>query len=119
MQGIFSPENREKLERIIARAESATGNINEFSGELRATRKRIDQLLESMDNMLIDNKLDVEQAIVDLRHVVDSVARHIDSLNQNMDGAARNMYEFTRQIRKNPGLLLGGSPPQGEAAVAE
>jgi phospholipid/cholesterol/gamma-HCH transport system substrate-binding protein len=28
----------------------------------------------------------------------------------NLDGASRNMSEFSRLIRQNPGLLLGGSP---------
>ena len=25
------------------------------------------------------------------------------------------MYEFSRQIRENPGLLLGGTPPKDQA----
>ena len=37
-------------------------------------------------------------------------------MNQNLEGAARNMYEFSRQIRQNPGLLLGGTPPEDAAA---
>jgi phospholipid/cholesterol/gamma-HCH transport system substrate-binding protein len=36
-------------------------------------------------------------------------------INQNLEGAARNMFEFSRQIRQNPGLLLGGKPPTDEA----
>ena len=87
-----------------------------FPQNLQATRTRIDKMLETLDTMLIDNKLDVERSIIDLRHVVDSVAQHIDTLNQNMEGASRNMYEFSRQIRENPGLLLGGTPPKDQAA---
>jgi phospholipid/cholesterol/gamma-HCH transport system substrate-binding protein len=44
--------------------------------------------------------------------VMDSLARHIDSVNQNMEEAARNMKVFSRQIRKNPGLLLSGAQPE-------
>ncbi|MCF6247966.1 MAG: hypothetical protein L3J69_11470, partial [Desulfobacula sp.] len=36
----------------------------------------------------------------------------IDAVNQNVEGTARNMYEFSRQIRQNPGLLLSGGSPQ-------
>ncbi|MCG8512364.1 MAG: MlaD family protein [Rhodospirillales bacterium] len=113
---LFSPENRGTVEDTLAKAEDAADSFNSFAGEMRETRKRVDQVLDTLDNMLADNKLDVERAIIDLRHVVDSVARHIDALNQNMEGAARNMYEFSRQIRKNPGLLLGGTPPEDQAA---
>lgn len=112
---LFSPANRQVLEDVIAKTDGAVDKFGAFAGELAETRKRLDRVLDTLDVMLVDNKLDVERAIVDLRHVVDSVARHIDALNQNMEGAARNMYEFSRQIRKNPGLLLGGSPPPDQA----
>ncbi len=112
---LFSPGNRKVVEGVLGKADKAVGSFTEFANELRVTRGRLDQLLDSIDTMLVDNKLDVERAIVDLRHVVDSVARHIDALNQNMEGAARNMNEFSRQIRKNPGVLLGGTAPEDQA----
>jgi len=37
-------------------------------------------------------------------------------VNQNVEGTARNMYEFSREIRKNPGLLLSGGSPQEKTA---
>ena len=58
-----------------------------------------------------DENGDVKKSFSDTRYVVESIARNIDSINQNMNGAARNLNEFTRQIRNNPGLLLGGSAP--------
>ncbi len=116
---LFSPENRKTLEKVVANADGAVTKFTSFASELSETRARADRILDTLDTMLVDNRLDVEQAIVDLRHVVDSVARHIDALNQNMEGAARNMHEFSRQIRKNPGLLLGGSPPPDQAVGAK
>ena len=112
---LFSPNNRKMVEGVLGKADRAVGSFTAFADELRVTRGRLDQLLDSIDTMLVDNKLDVERAIVDLRHVVDSVARHIDALNQNMEGAARNINEFSRQIRKNPGVLLGGTAPEDQA----
>ena len=53
----------------------------------------------------------------DLRYLTDSVSRHIDAINRNLEGAARNLYEFSRQIRQNPGLLLGGTPPRDQARI--
>ncbi len=121
---LMTPENREKLEGLIANLDAAAGNLARLSEDFEKTRGAVDRLLASMnatvanlDTMVADNKLDIEKSIIDIRYVVDSVARHIDSINQNMEGAARNMYEFTRQIRQNPGLLLGGRPPRDEAAT--
>lgn len=112
---LFSSGNREAVEDVLAKTDNAVVSFTEFAEEMRETRARVDQVLDTLDIMLTDNKLDVERAIIDLRHVVDSVARHIDALNHNMEGASRNMYEFSRQIRMNPGLLLGGTPPKDEA----
>ena len=115
---LFSAGNRGTVEAVLAKTGTTVDNLSDFAKSLHATRERIDKVLETLDTLLIDNKLDVERAIVDLRHVVDSVAQHIDTLSQNMEGASRNMYEFSRQIRENPGLLLGGTPPKDQAAGA-
>jgi phospholipid/cholesterol/gamma-HCH transport system substrate-binding protein len=37
----------------------------------------------------------------------------------NLDGASRNMNEFSRLIRQNPGLLLGGSPREETARARD
>ena len=118
----ISQNVRTVVAEISKRAPAIIGNIDKFSGnfsqlstDLRATRETLDQLLVSMNTLVIDNKASVEESIQDLRYVVDSFARHVDSVNQNMEGTARNMYEFSRQIRQNPGLLLGGTPPVDRA----
>lgn len=116
ISALLKPENREKLEGFIADMEIAAGNFRRLSEDLGGTQGRLDRLLENVDAVIADNRLDIDKSIVDLRYVIDSVARHIDSVNQNVEGAARNMYEFSRQIRQNPGLLLGGTPPVDEAA---
>ena len=38
-----------------------------------------------------------------------------DIVLKGLDGAARNMLEFSRQVRQNPGLLMGGTPPKDTA----
>ncbi|MDA0304981.1 MAG: hypothetical protein O3B76_01655 [Proteobacteria bacterium] len=62
--------------------------------------------------LVVSESGDIRKTIDETRYIVESVSRHIDSINQNMEGAARNMYEFTRQIRANPGLLLGSQSPE-------
>ena len=65
----------------------------------------------------MENREQINAAVTDLRYLTDSVSRHIDAINRNLEGAARNLYEFSRQIRQNPGLLLGGTPPRDQALI--
>ncbi len=98
---LLNEKNRGKLEGVITNLNQATKNM--------------DLVMASVKGMVSDNKEAVEMSISDLRHVADTVAGYVDSVNRNLDGAARNMYEFSRSIRQNPGLLLGGTPPADDA----
>lgn len=98
---LLTPENRARLERAISSLDTAVVDLGELA---KLTR-----------GLVADNRSNIDKSVADARYVVESVARHIDSINQNMEGAARNMYEFSRQIRQNPGLLLGGTPPRDTA----
>lgn len=112
---ILATKNLEKLDSVFADLETSSGNIAKLTSEFRNTRAGMDRILETIDSLLRDNRLDVDRSIIDLRHTVESVARNIDAINQNLEGASRNLFEFSRQIRQNPGLLLGGTPPVDEA----
>ena len=50
----------------------------------------------------------------DLRYSLQAVARNIDSVTYNLEGTARNMNEFSREIRQDPAVLLGGGRPREE-----
>ncbi|OEJ67156.1 MlaD family protein [Magnetovibrio blakemorei] len=104
----------ERLPRIVENVDNSTANFADLSRDLSATRIKIDQLLNSSNAMIGENRSEVRQSMEDLKHVTDSLARHIDSINQNIEGAARNMNEFSREIRQNPGLLLSGTAPQAK-----
>ncbi len=112
---VLNPENVEALDSIIANMELTTSNLAKLTVEFSKTQKSLDALMGNVGTFISDNRLDVDRSIVDLRHTVETISRHINAINQNMEGASRNMYEFTRQIRKNPGLLLGGSAPAEKA----
>ncbi len=100
-QKLLTPQNREKLEATIA-------NLDNAALSMKAVAKEVQQMVLSDDG-------DLRKAIGETRYIVESVSRHNDAVNQNMEGAARNMYEFTRQIRQNPGLLLGSEAPEDKA----
>ena len=100
-QKLLTPENRKKMEAIIQNLDKAAQSTQDVVKEIQG--------------LIVDNEGDLRKAIGETLYIVESVSRHIDAINQNMEGAARNMYEFTRQIRQNPGLLLGSQPPEDEA----
>jgi len=103
-----SPANRKQVEDILAQMNEATIKFDDVL-------KSMDQVLEDVSRLAVDPKADVEIILGESRYVVESLSRHIDSINQNMESAARNMNEFSRQIRANPGLLLGSSPQPNTA----
>ena len=72
-------------------------------------------VLENMDDLVTGTKPEMEKAVSDLRFVMETLSRHIDTISQSLEGTSRNMYEFSRHIRQNPGLLLGGTPPSDNA----
>jgi phospholipid/cholesterol/gamma-HCH transport system substrate-binding protein len=100
-QKLMTPETREKIEAVIGNLDKATVSM--------------DALINDIGGMAVNLDSDMSKTLSETRYIVESVSRHIDAINQNMDGAARNMYEFTRQIRQNPGLLLGSQAPEDKS----
>ncbi|HEY9163783.1 MAG TPA: MlaD family protein [Magnetovibrio sp.] len=104
-----------RMPRITENVDASAANFADLSKDLNETRDRLDKLLVVSEAILGENRDEVHKSIEDLKHVTDSLARHIDAVNQNVEGTARNMYEFSREIRQNPGLLLSGTSPKDNA----
>lgn len=107
---LLTEKNRKQIESLIGNMDTAAANFTGLSDNL-------DGLIKDLGGVVADNRPNIDESVADIRYVTDSLARHIDTLNQNMEATSRNMYEFSRQIRLNPGLLLGGTPPRDEAAT--
>jgi phospholipid/cholesterol/gamma-HCH transport system substrate-binding protein len=115
IQELFNPNNRAKLEETINSMNAAAQDFSKLTADLAVTRAAADKLLANANDAVTQSRPDLEKALADLRYVIDSVAKRVESVNQNLEGASRNMYEFSRQIRANPGLLLGSTPPKDTA----
>jgi len=123
----------ERLPRIAENVDISTANFAGLSQDLNQTRTQVDQVLDSVNAlmdvadtvlgradalmltstaMVGDNRVDIRTSIEDLKRVTGSLARYIETVNQNIEGTSRNMYEFSREIRQNPGVLLSGTSPQ-------
>ena len=112
---VLTKDLNERMPRIAENVDTSTQNFADLSRDLSETRDKLDKLLATSDAMLGENRDEVRNSIEDLKHVTNSLSRHIDSINQNLEGTARNMYEFSREIRQNPGVLLSGTTPPDQA----
>lgn len=102
VQQILSPANVDTINTMLVNFGSMSGRLNEASFRIRALAARVDALVA-------ENSANITGGVEDFRYILKSVAQNIDTINHNLDGAARNLNEFSRQIRSNPGLLLGGT----------
>ncbi len=100
VRALVGPENQEKVAALI-------GNLDRSAANLSALSVKLDRVATTLDGVVGDNRVNIDRSLSDLRHIMRSMARNIDSVTQNLDGASRNMYEFSRQIRQNPGTAAG------------
>lgn len=91
----LSPQRLAAMERMI-------DNADRSMASLRQTSERIDQLSR-------DAGPEALVALREFRLSMESLSRSADGISQNLDSSARNLQDFSRQIRRNPGVLLRGS----------
>ncbi|MEE9608773.1 MAG: MlaD family protein [Myxococcota bacterium] len=116
---VLSPGNTQRIERILSNLDSASSSIASLTRDLRGTRARLDEILVAVNGLVRENRDDLSASLSGMREILESMANHIDSINYNLEATTRNMNEFTRQIRDNPGLLLRGRSTESTAASAK
>ena len=115
VDGFLSEENARRIEDTLENLESTSVSFAAVSGELEETRLRVDELLDSVNGMVEENRRPVGQAVSDLHESLESVSRHIEAVAYHLEVTTRNMNEFSRQIRENPSVILRGRATGGEA----
>lgn len=96
---LLSAENVGSVGRTLRNVETASGRIAEIGG-------RLDRLIVRLDTLAAASEDDVADSLRNAAYILRSVAASIDSVNHDLEGTARNMNEFSRQIRQDPGALL-------------
>lgn len=115
IDGFLSDENARRVQDTLGSLESASASLAAVSGELEQTRLRVDTLLDSVNGAIEENRRPVGQAVLDLQHSLEAVSRRIEAIAHHLEVTTRNMNEFSRQIRENPGVIIRGRAPGGEA----
>ena len=114
---VFSSENRRNLSEVLSNFETASADMASLASELDETRILVHESVEQINAVVADNTSDVGDAVGDLRYALATISRTIDDITGNLEASSRNFAEFSRLIRQNPGLLLGGSPQKDEEQV--
>lgn len=112
VQEILAGDNIKAIRRVIENVQSTSDTIATSSGDLANALRHADNLTRNLDELVEDNRGNLDQSIKDVQITLRTMTQAVDSIVYNLDGAARNMNEFSRMIRQNPGLLLGGTPRQ-------
>ncbi len=79
----------------------------------------IDSLLVESQDTVVENRSDLRNAVLALKLSLQQVADYTETILHNLEGASRHMNEFSREIRDNPALLLGGKPARESGVVYE
>jgi phospholipid/cholesterol/gamma-HCH transport system substrate-binding protein len=112
LSGVLNADTEAQTRRVLDNVDSAAADFKTLSSGLVEVKRDARALIGRLDSLVTQNQPDLRQAVTDLRHILQQVSRYSDGILQNLDGTSRNMSEFSRQIRENPGRLLGGPAPR-------
>ena len=122
LQEVFNNQNKENLNLFITNMSAASSNMNDLLTNIDGTRKSMDVLLSNIDNVIGDINYTIENndgklnsSLTDLQKTLFVISTHIDAITHHLEGSSRNIHEFTRQIKENPGLLIRGSAQTDKA----
>lgn len=107
---VFANGNREKIDQILNNANNFSGHLARMGQDLQRTQAKVDELVGGLNRTIgTGNRENLDQALKDLRYTMQSVSKSIDAITYNMEGTSRNLFEFSRQIRDNPGVIIRGN----------
>ncbi|MAT64221.1 MAG: hypothetical protein CMN57_01080 [Gammaproteobacteria bacterium] len=114
LEAILDADTETRVDSILVNVDDMSRDLAGLSRGLQASQQALDALLADAHGMVRDNDADVRRSVVGLRRSVEASARAIDAILHDLRQASRNMNEFSRQIRGNPGLLIRSRPQTGE-----
>lgn len=115
LNSILNTKNTGYLNNIFRDASQFTDKLAGISERFENSQAALDKILENTSLVITDNQNDIRNSIIALHGALELVSKNIRSIVYNMESTSRNMSEFSREIRENPGLLLGGKPPADKA----
>lgn len=106
---VLTPDTTTKIQNALDNVSLAANNIAGLTSDLHVTRERLDRLLTGLNAISDENRPGLRASVTDLRHTLRSLSQRVDAITYNLEGASRNLSEFSRTIRNNPAVLLRGT----------
>jgi phospholipid/cholesterol/gamma-HCH transport system substrate-binding protein len=106
---ILTPETATKMHKALGNVALAANNIASLTSDLHSTREKLDRLLVGLNAISEENRPELRESVSDLRYTLRSLSQRVDAITYNLEGASRNLSEFSRIIRNNPAVLLRGT----------
>jgi phospholipid/cholesterol/gamma-HCH transport system substrate-binding protein len=117
LRKVLSEGNVKKVGIILDNLDTASVSADQTLKQLNLLSVEVNQVAQSVHTMVERNGKNVDKSTADLEYILRTVSQNIDSITNNLEGTSRNMSEFSRLIRQNPGLLLGGGSPEADKGL--
>lgn len=102
----------EQSHRILDNTDLAAADFRRLTQSLASINSDITHLVMELDGLVSGARPDIQRALMELRHTLETLSRYSGDILMNVEGASRNLNEFSRSIRDNPGRLLGTAAPK-------
>jgi phospholipid/cholesterol/gamma-HCH transport system substrate-binding protein len=113
LQAMFNNTNQEHVRDILVHVDGVALNLNQLVSRVETSRAEADKLLVALDGLVNENRAEVGSGVKaaqvsmrELQVALKTVNEHLGQILVNLEGGTRNMNEFARTIRGNPGRLL-------------
>jgi phospholipid/cholesterol/gamma-HCH transport system substrate-binding protein len=116
LNSILNTKNTDYINNIFENTNQFTDKLKGISARFEDSQEFLDKILENTNLVVTDNQEDIRSSVIALRTSLEEVSKNIRSIVYNMETTSRNVNEFSRTIRENPGVLLGGKPPVDKGA---
>ncbi len=110
LNNLIDAGSRQHLHSLFKNANKMSQSLVMLSQRLNDTGDKIDYLLNKSQHMLDDNSDDIRQSVVDMRASLETLSQNMGAMVHNMNASARNMNELSRELRRNPSLIISSKP---------
>ena len=88
--------------------EAITASINSRSARIREAVEQFTQLGEELNHLVQTSGPNVDRTLIDVQYMIQETATALTPILNTIDETTRNLLELSRDLRDNPGVLIGG-----------
>lgn len=119
-------ENRPAIKSSLTQLEAASHKMSPLLDDLRKTSGEANKALEHVDELVVEDRPEIQKAIAELRQnlaqlqqltgqlnsTLETNSENIDEILENMRHVSENLREFTEIIKTRPSTLIRSTTPK-------